>query len=475
MDTKNTSSTRRFPTNPLVWALLVAFLIAAVLTAYLTFIAVRDFVTSWEFTSLPGVALRAPTPTPDASGVITSPQQPLQPAGGPTPEPWDGASRVTVLVMGLDYRDWEADNGAPRTDTMMLLTIDPLARTAGMISIPRDMWVVIPDGFEYERINMAYRLGELYDYPNGGGPGLAMKTVEQFLGVPIDYYAQVDFGAFVRFIDEIGGVKVDITEKIQIDPMGDNNTKTLKPGRYTLPGDLALAYVRARKHAGDDFGRGQRQQEVIMAIRDRIVNAEILPTLIKKSPVLYRELSSGVNTNLTLEQAIQLAWLASQIPQENIRSGVIGPPKQVNLAKDTEGNDVLKPISAEIRILRDEIFADTSAGSPIAASVPLIERMKAEGARVSVLNGSSSAGLAAQTAEYLQAQGVNVVNTGNSDQLATVTSIYDYTGRPYTVQYLMELMSIQKTRFQSRYDPLSQVDVVIIVGTDWAANNTMGQ
>jgi polyisoprenyl-teichoic acid--peptidoglycan teichoic acid transferase len=73
-------------------------------------------------------------------------------------DPWDGASRVTALVMGLDYRDWEAGEGAPRTDTMILLTIDPLSKTAGMLNIPRDLWVNIP-GFDYDRINTAYRLG----------------------------------------------------------------------------------------------------------------------------------------------------------------------------------------------------------------------------------------------------------------------------------------------------------------------------
>jgi len=236
---------RTLPTQPkqaktttrLTWVLAVAFFIAVLLTAYLTFIAVRDFVTSWELTSLPGIALNKPTSTPDPSGVIQDAQTPLQPIGGPTPEPWDGASRVTVLVMGLDFRDWEAGEGAPRTDTMILLTLDPLTRTAGILSIPRDLWVNIP-GFDYGRINTAYSLGEAFKLP-GGGPGLAMATVEELLGVPIDYYAQVDFGAFVRFIDEIGGVKLEVKEKIVVDPLGDNNTKKLKPGVQTLPGDLA--------------------------------------------------------------------------------------------------------------------------------------------------------------------------------------------------------------------------------------------
>jgi hypothetical protein len=110
-------------------ALLVAFLVAAGITAYLTYIVVRDIVTSWELTSLPGVALKEATSTPDELGVISDVNTPLQSFGGPEPEPWDGASRVSMVVMGLDYRDWAAGEGAPRSDTMILLTIDPLTRT----------------------------------------------------------------------------------------------------------------------------------------------------------------------------------------------------------------------------------------------------------------------------------------------------------------------------------------------------------
>src|SRR5690606_1108907 len=127
------------------------------------------------------------------SGSGTPAAEPLQVAAGPSAQPWDGASRVTALVMGLEFRDWEAGE-VPRTDTMMLVTLDPLSNTAGMLSIPRDMWVSIP-GFDNAKINTAYYLGEIYKLP-GGGPGLAMKTVEEFLGVPIDYYAQIDFYAF---------------------------------------------------------------------------------------------------------------------------------------------------------------------------------------------------------------------------------------------------------------------------------------
>lgn len=459
-------------TRRLSLALLVAFLITALITAVLTFIVVRDLVTSWELTSLPGIAITEATPTAvGAPVVISDAQTPLQPASGPTPQPWDGASRVTVLVMGLDYRDWAAGEGAPRTDSMILLTIDPLARTAGMLSVPRDLWVNIP-GFEYGRINTAYSLGEAFTLP-GGGPGLAMTTVEELLGVPIDYYAQIDFSAFVRFIDEIGGIKIDVAEPITVDPLGDNNAKNLKPGRQTLPGDLALAYARARKTEGGDFDRAQRQQQVILAIRDRVISLDALPTLIAKAPVLYQELSAGVNTNLSLEQAIQLAWLAQQVPDENIRRGAIAPPEQVLLVTSPEGDQVLKPIADKIRETRDTVFFGEEPISPLAAGQDPVALVQAEAPRLSVLNGSATAGLAARTTEYLQSQGLTVGETGNAEQLYTSTTIFDYTGKPYTLKYLVSLMNIAPVRIFSRYDPTSTVDVVVILGGDWAASNPM--
>src|SRR5690606_15522016 len=146
-------------------------------------------------------------------------------------------------------------------DTMIVLSVDPVAKTAGMISVPRDLWAVIP-GFTPNKINTAYYFGELYKIP-GGGPELAMRTVEQTIGVPIDYYAVIDFDSFVKFIDLIGGVKVDVQSAITVDPVGsDTNPKNLKPGVQVLPGAVALAYARERHVEGGDFSRSERQQQV---------------------------------------------------------------------------------------------------------------------------------------------------------------------------------------------------------------------
>ncbi len=475
--------------NPVLWGLLVAFCLAASITAYLTFVAVRDAVLALPFQvgqspPIPQDSGVNPQGTPNpTSAAVISELPPMDLPGGPTPQPWDGASRVNILFMGLDYGDWSAEREGPsRTDTMILFSIDPLTKSVGWIHIPRDMWVNIP-GFNYGKINTAYYLGEAYKLP-GGGPGLAMETVEQFLGLPINYYAQVDFQAFEKFIDEIGGIDIDVPEMVdengdplevfKIDPIGEHNTIKLEPGKqYHFDGPAALAYARNRYTTGGDFDRADRQKQVIYAIRDKIIKLDMLPTLIEKSPVLYAELAGGVHTNLTLDQAISLAWLAIQIPDENMKQGVISPPDMVEMGVSADGLDILIPIPDQIRILRDEIFTNSGPVSPAAANGDPKDLMLAEAARVSVLNGTYTAGLASETQEYLISQGLTIITTGNAQEYYSYTTIIDYTGKPYTVNYLVELMGIQATRIYSSYDPNSEVDVVILVGQDWANTNPM--
>ncbi|MEI8132907.1 MAG: LCP family protein, partial [Leptolinea sp.] len=329
----------------------IVFAILAVAAALAAYTVTRALVSSWSLTNLPGDPVAFDplnfssnqTPEPEVPGNnVFAPE--LPPAIQPTPVQWDGVKRITILILGLDYRDWEAGE-KPRSDSMVLLTVDPVSKTAGMLSIPRDMWVVIP-GSDYYKINTAYFIG---------GPQLATQTVEQFIGVPVDYYAQIDFNAFVQFIDTLGGLDMKIREPIKVDPVGPGNTIILEPGTQTLSGAVALSYARNRYTKFDDFDRAKRQQEVIMAVRNQVVNLKMIPSLVIKSPQLYKDLSKGIQTNLTLDQVIRLAYLMEQIPPESITKAVIGTT-MVSFAKSSDGLDILVPIPDRIRELRDSVF-----------------------------------------------------------------------------------------------------------------------
>lgn len=463
---------RGFPNitmTPVLWGLLVIFLITLLATVYLTYTVVRDATAARYSGSNPPSLSLGENPLENQPGININ--SPLQSENGPNPLPWDGANRVTILVMGLDYRDWEGE-GPSRTDSMMLVTMDPVSRTAGMLSIPRDLWVNIP-GFGYGKINTAYYLGELYDLA-GGGPGLAIQTVEDLLGIDINYYAQIDFAAFENFINEIGGIEVDVPYEITVDPIGPHNTVTLSQGLQRLDGPTALAYARNRETFGSDFDRADRQQQVVMAIFDQITSLGALPKLIANSPTIYNNLRNGIHTNLSLKETISLAWTVAQLPRENIKKGIVGP-NEVTISVSPDGMDILLPDMDAVRAVRDQVFATTSGIAP-AATVYVSnpeELRQAESATVSVLNATTTPGLASQTTEFLSGQGINVTITGNAEEQSDTTVIIDYTGKPYTVQYLVELLNIQPNSIYSRYDPNSQVDIAILLGTDWAQNNTM--
>lgn len=461
------------PTSMQTWAvrLLVIFtlLIGTLVVAGVAYAASRHLFLNSPF----AIGGEGPVIKP-GTGQPASDQQSTFPSGGEGPvlssvdepalTPWDGSTRVTVLLLGLDYRDWEADQVASRSDTMILLSLDPLTRSASILSIPRDLWVPIP-GYTHAKINTAYYLGDAHKLP-GGGPGLAVKTVEQVVGVPIHYYAQIDFAAFVRFIDEIGGVKIDVPEPIKIDLLGDgaDTIKTLKPGVQVLPGEWALAYARNRKTEGGDFDRAARQQQVILGIRDRILSLDMLTTMIGKAPTLYQELASGIRTNLTVQEVIKLAVLAQEVESDDIKQGVIGQ-KQVVFGTSPDGLSILIPIPDKIILLRDELFA-TGAGLGPMTPGSSRERMQAEGAILNIYNGSRVGDLGTRSEMYLKSQGVKVAQVANAPEPYASTTLIDHTGSPYLLQYLMEVYGINPRRVFLEYDPNSLVDVEIYLGYD---------
>lgn len=188
------------------------------------------------------------------------------------PQAWNGKERVNVLLLGIDQRAGEHER-AYRTDTMIVLTLDPLTLEAGVLSIPRDLWVLHPGDFDQVnyRINQANFLGDAFDYP-GGGIALARKTVENFLGISIHFVVRINFTAFEYFIDRIGGIVIDVPEPIYDPayPTEDYGVEvfSLPAGLQTMDGLTALKYARTRHSQNGDFDRARRQQQVMMAVRE---------------------------------------------------------------------------------------------------------------------------------------------------------------------------------------------------------------
>lgn len=463
--------------------------------AITAFIVVNNFAQCWTFTELPGIPPSqcgveneddgfavneegtpetgdALPPAPD----IAAPQDNL-------PAAWDGASRINILFIGMDARDLEENQGPPRSDSMILFTIDPVSKTAGMLSIPRDMWVNIP-GFGYSRINTAYPSGEGARLP-GGGPALAMKTVSQFLGVPVHYYVQVDFNVFTLMVDEliaIGGcISVETNEKLTLDPIGPGMDKVIiTPGgeRKLCDGWKVLAYARNRKTSGGDADRARRQQQVVLGLQAIITDPQNFPKFISAAPKLYNDLSYGIKTNMSFEEALRLAVLGKDISVASVKTGVIDPQQGMAIFDRTvlggEDASILKPVMDKIRVLRDEIFTSTGPTSPIAVPIGytdaalFAQAMQQEEARVRIMDGTFTPGLDQRAGAVFQSYGMNVVEVAPSPEAYSQTVIVVYGPKLYTIKWMQATFGIADRQIRFAPDPNQTVDIEIRLGSDIA-------
>ncbi len=467
------------------WIRQIIFWIFALGLGAVLFLEVRAFTLCWRITSLPGIApasCGSGASSPLGSPVFVDKQKKPTPTATLEPDlsedvqypTWDGASRINILFVGLRGGDPTEEDCPFCTDTLILLTVDPNSKTAGMLSIPRDMWVNIP-GFGYSRINTAWTLGRGSKLPSGG-PGLTMKTVSHFIGVPIDYYVQVDFNTFIDVINLLGGVDVYNNENIILDPMAHgkdfSKVKITCCGMRHLNGREALAFARCRHEEqgckNGDVGRAERQQRIIFAIRDKVLDPANFPNLLAQAPQLYNTFSSGIHTNLSLDDAIKLAVLMKDIPKGNIKNAVIDDHMVIFDSTTLGGQkaSVMRPLTDKIRVLRDDIFTATGALGPIAQGDP-IALMQADSPRVRILNGTSTANLDTRTGAYLSQFGVQVTEFGKTKPY-TRTTITLYSPKLYALRYLVNLFGIStNSLILIKSDPTETVDIEVRLGTDW--------
>jgi anionic cell wall polymer biosynthesis LytR-Cps2A-Psr (LCP) family protein len=285
--------------------------------------------------------------------------------------------------------------------------------------------------------------------------------------VPIHFFARVNFRAFETAIDEIGGIDIYVPETID-DPLYPDEGYGYDPfyieaGQHHLDGNSALKYTRTRATFGGDFDRGKRQQEVILAVRDRVAKLDQLPRLLTKAPVLMDTLGDAVRTDMSLDQALQLAQLAVEIDPDRIESAVID--HKYTVAQETpDGWQVLLPKRESIRELRDLLFADPQL---MGDSGTLAQRVAKENARIVVLNGSTTSGLARSTSDYLAGRDFHVVQIGDASILYDNTLIIDYSGKRFTSTQLADLLNLPLSSVVSGGTPDGDYDVTLILGSDF--------
>lgn len=220
--------------------------------------------------------------------------------------------KVNILVMGVDERS----DDVGRSDTMMVVTVDTSTKQVSLLSIPRDTRVKIP-GVGWDKINHAFA---------NGGHKLSLKTVEDLLGIPMDYYVLINFAAFNKIVDAIGGVTIDVEKRMYYEDPYDNLIIDLDPGEQKLDGRTAIKYVRYRDEEGD-IGRIARQQKFIKAMLNEVASPFILPRV----PSIIREVNAAVTTDMTTADMLKLAKLLNDASKTGLKAAMVpGKPAYID-------------------------------------------------------------------------------------------------------------------------------------------------
>lgn len=420
----------------------------------------------------PFISIMLPTPTPFAEISASSspvavktlvpletpvPVTPIAPAAiAPTPKADKvedtqlvPPTNINILLLGTDQRPGQSNW---RTDTIILLTINQTEKTVGMLTIPRDLYVNIPT-IGMQRINTADFYGGYYNYP-GGGPNLIKTTIEQNLGIRVHYYVRGGFDAFRKAVDILGGVDINVDCPLYEQDFYDDYghvTLNFQPGLQTMDGVTALRYARSR-YTTNDYDRGRRQRQVILAMWDKATSLNLLP----KWPQLYQEMSDSIQTDLGPTELATLAYIGTQLKMDKIKSRAIDNRTTIPYTTP-EGAQVLLPNAEKIHSLLVEFF------SPFGDAADTVD---SEQASIELMSGNQNAAQLAQTA--LKRQGVNATLDTGAIPLASKSTITLYKSKPNTARRLASLLRLDPTTsIVYSGDQQAPADIVVNLGRDY--------
>lgn len=417
-------------------------------------------------TAIPAEPLPAATWTPAPQAVFAPTATPPPTVEAlPSSLPPVNPRAITILLLGIDQRRALEDDGPFRTDTMILLHVNPARRTVGVLSLPRDLWVRIP-GFGEARINTANFKGDAAAYP-GGGPALAMATIYENFGLRVDKYLLVNFEVFITLVDTLApdGVPITITEFIDDPYYPDEaegyNPVRFEPGDYRLDAESLLQYARTRATSGGDFDRARRQQQVLDAVRAQALSAGGIANFISQAPFLWGQLQDNFSTNLELNDILALGQLMGSIQRDDIRYSVIS---NLHVVPGTsgDGQQILIPNFDSIRDLVVRTFYP-----PDLSGDALLERVRQEAAPIVVWNGTQVDNLARDTKNWLEARGYFITDIGSEqNRYRRQTELRVYGRYNWTAQALADLLGVPGDRILPSGDRQIAQGVLILLGAD---------
>jgi LCP family protein required for cell wall assembly len=386
----------------------------------------------------------------------------------------EGDGRVNILLLGKGGPGHEAPD---LTDTLLVASIDPLQNEAALVSVPRDMYVKNADGYSM-KINAVYATAKNARLANGdesaqdkqaaedSGLTAVKQAVGEVLGIPIHYYVMVDFEAFKQAIDTVGGITVEVKEPLYDQSVAwllGGNPLVADEGLQTMDGNRALLYARSRMgSARGDFDRTERQREIIVALQKKVLSLGTFSNPFKVVE-LMGNFGDRVRTDLNgLEEIKRLYEIGQAIGPDKITSVGLADPPNVLVRTDMIGNQsVVVPSEGLYQYAAIHSYIRNTIRDPF---------LKQENARVIILNGTETAGLATATSEELKSYGYNVIDVDNAPTTDYVQNqLIDLTGGTmrYTKSYLERRLGLQTTTSDAIGLPtLETADFVIILGTD---------
>jgi LCP family protein required for cell wall assembly len=474
----------RLPRNPIAAAGLLAIVLVMagshVVVAQYDLLAKDALTSGCIFVDVEATCDEDPSPSPDASPDETesaaptaSPTAEPSAVGTQVPEvsipPWDGQERLNILLIGADKQ-----GGGHRTDTLIVVSIDPVTKQVAMFSLPRDtVDVPLPAGPARSLWGSTYRqkINSLYvnNYrredvwpgkQNVRGYNALKSTLGELYGLDIKYFIEVDFDGFKAIVDAVGGVTVNVQVPVVDDsyPSGVNKSIRLyiPNGLQHMTGAQALRYARSR-NTSSDFDRGARQQRILLSMREQADPAILLPKLND----LVKALKQAIKTDIPLEQIPNLLGLASQVDTKDIRSYVFSPPLySSDTCNDPRGCVVLPKIPAIRSAVKNAFKVDAELEARR-------ETLSGEGGSVWVLNGTGISNRGTRLAGYLESQGLQASAPRQRPEggVPADTVIVAYNGAearlPATIAYLESRFKVKVT---TANDPTVHADVVITVG-----------
>jgi LCP family protein required for cell wall assembly len=390
----------------------------------------------------------------------------------------ENQGRVNILLAG--YQGKNSDEG-PLTDSIMVVSIDTKNNTAFTMSIPRDIWLNMP-GIGYQKINAANTLTS-FNQPGyfKGGMGELQKVIETNFGIPIDYYALIDYTAFEDAVNAVGGITVNIQSP---DPRGlyDPNVNKAHGGPLRLPngpvhldGLQALALALARGDSPyaygfplSDINRTQHQRQMLIALEQKAMSAGVLSNPLDVTH-LFDALGNNVRTDLSLPDALKLAQIAHKFNVNNIQSyglSYSGSNPLLTTYVTSNGLDALIPKAGLNNFSQIQHYY-----LQITSNNPVVQ----ENASVSILNASNVNGLARNEANILTSKGFNVVYVGNTSTEYNNSMIIDNSNdkKPSSSKYLSQLFQVNPVTSTSGSVEAAEAqgytsNFVVIIGQNWA-------